>query len=98
RVVVHAGRDLLGVDLAVRVEQHDVGERAADVDADAEARESDHAGRLARHCEAVKARALPRPPDVYGEKGTRGGETASESEFERPIHPVPALDPPAIHE
>ena len=35
RVVLDARRDLLGVNRAVRAEQHDVGEGAADVDADA---------------------------------------------------------------
>ena len=37
-VVVHARRDLLRVDAARGIEQHDVGERAADVDPDAKAR------------------------------------------------------------
>ena len=54
RIVVDAGGDLLRVDGAVRSEQHDVGERAADVDADA-------VGGLAGH-----ARLLCRAPQSSG--------------------------------
>ena len=54
RVVVDAGGDLLRVDGAVRSQQHDVGERAADVDADAVGGLAGHARLLRRALQELR--------------------------------------------
>src|SRR5436190_23676557 len=52
---------------------------------------------------ARSIREAPEAPTLAGEGSgrewrTRGGEAASQSEFERTIPPPPALAPPALHE